>query len=72
MFKKFLNFFKKEKTKKENCLRCEEIGIKREAVYVLHFNGFKIKICQHHMSEFIETLQKDKSKIDILKNITLE
>ena len=72
MFKKFINYFKPEIKEKQQCDRCKEIGVKREAVYKLEFNGFEILICQHHMQEFIETLQKDKNKIDLLKNITLE
>ena len=72
MLKRIINFFKKEKKIKNKCIRCGEIGVNRDSVYVLHFNGFKINICQHHMAEFIDTLKKDKTKIDLLNNITLE
>ena len=72
MLNKIKNYFNQNKKETHECDRCNEIGIKRNAVYKLEFNGFDIFICQRHMAEFIETLQKDKSKIDLLKNITLE
>lgn len=72
MLNKIKNYFKQNKKTTHECDRCNEIGVKRKAIYKLEFNGFDIFICQHHMAEFIETLQKDKNKIDLLKNITLE
>ena len=53
MFKRFFNYFEKEKIIKNKCDRCKEIGIEREAVFNLKFNGFELHICQHHMVEFV-------------------
>lgn len=68
---KIFNFLKK--TKKENikCIRCNEINIKRDADFITKFNGFELPICQHHMKELIETLKKDKEKINLLEDIQI-